>query len=96
LFKNVYQHSFVLLKSIPMFEELTYYSPKIETTASTKPKGFLYRFSAEQLNIILIIACTIMVGSLIIGFFLLRSVDQQNAQSLNENARKEVTTDIKP
>jgi hypothetical protein len=79
-----------------MFEELTYYSPKVETADSTKPKSFLYRFSAEQLNIILIIACTVMVGSLIIGFFLLRSVDRQNAQTVNENARQEATTDIKP
>ncbi len=79
-----------------MFEELTYYSPKVETNDSTKPKGFLYRFSAEQLNIILIIACTIMVGSLIIGFFLLRSVDQQNAQSANKNAQQEVFKEKKP
>jgi hypothetical protein len=79
-----------------MFEELTYYSPKVETPESTKPKSFLYRFSAEQLNIILIFACTIMVGSLIIGFFLLRSVDQKNVQTVNDNARKEVTTDVKP
>lgn len=79
-----------------MFEELTYYSPKVETTDSAKPKSFLYRFSEEQLNIILIIACTVMVGSLIIGFFLLRSVDQQNAQSAKENTRHEVTTGIKP
>ena len=85
-----------MIKLIPMFEELTYYSPKVETTDPTRPKGFLYRFSAEQLNIILIIALTVMVGSLIIGFFLLRSVDQQNANAANKNAQQEVHTEIKP
>ena len=77
-----------------MFEELTYYSPKAETIDSDKPKGFLYRFSAEQLNAILIIACTIMLASLVIGFFLLRSVDLQN-KSNNNNAHKQVTTSLK-
>jgi hypothetical protein len=79
-----------------MFEELTYYSPKVETADSTKPKSFLYRFSAEQLNIILIIACTVMVGSLIIGFFLLRSVDQQNAQTETDKVVTEIGTKVKP
>jgi hypothetical protein len=81
-----------------MFEELTYYSPKTETAESAKPKNFLYRFSADQLNIILIIACTIMVGCLIIGFFLLRSVDRQNEQYIkdNSNKEKEITIGVKP
>jgi flagellar basal body-associated protein FliL len=79
-----------------MFEELTYYSPKVETTDSKKSKSFLYRFSAEQLNIILILACTVMVGSLIIGFFLLRSVDQQNAQTTKDKTPTEVGKEVKP
>jgi hypothetical protein len=79
-----------------MFEELTYYSPKVETIGPTKPKSILNRFSAEQLNIILIIACTVMVGSLIIGFFLLRSVDQQNAQTTSDKANTEIGTKVKP
>lgn len=79
-----------------MFEELTYYSPKVETTDPIKSKGFLYRFSAEQLNIILILACTVMVGSLIVGYFLLRSVDQQNVPSVGNKAQQQVTTEMKP
>lgn len=79
-----------------MFEELTYYSPKAEPTEPAKPKGFLYRFSEEQLNIILIIAFTVMIGSLIIGFFLLRAVDRKNEQSINDKNNKEVTIGVKP
>jgi flagellar basal body-associated protein FliL len=79
-----------------MFEELTYYSPKVETIGPTKPKSILNRFSAEQLNIILIVAFTVMVGSLIVGFFLLKSVDQQNAQTANDKAGTEIGTKVKP
>jgi hypothetical protein len=79
-----------------MFEELTYYSPKVETVGPTKPKSILNRFSAEQLNIILIVACTVMVGCLIVGFFLLRSVDQQNAQTETDKAVTEIGTKVKP
>ena len=78
-----------------MFEDLTYYPYDPKTGKSTKPKHPYGYFTTEQLNNILVIACVVLVSSLLIGLFALRQLSLEQAEANKNKALQETSIQTK-
>jgi hypothetical protein len=78
-----------------MFEDITYYPYDPTTGKSTKPKTKYGYFTEQQLSTILIVACAVLVTSLLIGLFALSTLNIEQENSSKNKVQQESNTTIK-